>query len=231
MTKEELLDSFEYKYGYTREFMSELIDSAMEEKYWATASDVICKKVSIYLPSVGRYICRNDSQWEEQKEYMEWRDTLLFDNGWLNDKFKELWRSKHGVIRTKEEACALAADQWCRHMFVSAYQDNGGGNDNLTLMGMFLKVNAQDKITEEVKKKVWQGIYDFYYDEDHYQHNNYYQLSTDYYPCTWLVEILKNAGIEENLIDSICPWKSHLKIDKDDNSLYCLWYNTDKEVL
>lgn len=229
MTKEELLDIFEYKYGYTREFISNVIDSAMEEKYWANASNYICNMVSTYIPGIGRYVSRTDPHWEEQKAYMEWRDVLLFDSGWLNIKFKELWRARHGMIRTKEEVCALAADQWCHHMFVSAYQDNGGGNDNLTVLGMYLKVNAQEKIPEEVRKKVWQGIHDFYY--DHYEDNMYYRLSVDYYPCVWLDEILKNAGVDEKLIDSICPWKSMLKIDKEDNSIYAYWYDTDKEVL
>lgn len=59
----------------------------------------------------------------------------------------------------------------------------------------------------------------------------YYRLSVDYYPCVWLDEILKNAGVDEKLIDSICPWKSMLKIDKEDNSIYAYWYDTDKEVL
>lgn len=228
MTKEKLLDIFDYRYGYTREFLSELIDSAMRERHCAKATDVICDKISYYLPGHTAFVPKGDPDREKQVEYMEWRDVTLFDNNWL-DHFKELWKSEHGMVRSKEEACKLAADQWYNHMFVSVYQDNGGGNDNLTMLGMYLKVNAQERITEKMKKRVWEGLYNFYF--DHYDKGYYYKLSVDYYPCGWLSDILINAGIDKNDVDSICPWKSYLKIDKDDNSIFCYWYNSDKEIL
>lgn len=233
MTKERLLDTFEYsafpeQYRFGREMLSAVIDDALKEKFCRNAVNAICDRFPNVLPGETEMLFDQEHpRYKEQVEYWKARDNALFSSGWM-DCFKQLWAETNGMIRTREEACELAADAWCHNMFVSAYQDNGGNNESLNILGMYLKTRAQDEITPEIIEKVHKGIYDFYYTHPGRGMLNY--LFVDYSPCSFLYDIMKDAGVKEDLIDSLCPWKSRLEIDPDDNSILCCWNYGEKEI-
>lgn len=234
MTKEQLLDKFDHSafaesYGYSRGSLSLIMDDALNEKFCHKAVNYICDKFSNILPGEDEMIFdQNHPRYKEQLAYWRVRDDCLFSSGWM-DEFRQLWIETNGKLRTTEEASKMAADAWCQHIFVSIYQDNGANNDNLTTLGMYLKVKAQDRVTQEMIDKVHQGIYDFYY--EHQGNSMCNILFVDYAPCAALHDIMKNAGIDEKDIESLCPWKSHLKIDPDDNSICCAWNYSEKEMI
>lgn len=233
ITKEQLLDKFDYsafpeQYGFRKETLSSVIDDALKEKFCRNAVNVICDRFPNVLPGETEMLFNQEHpRYKEQIEYWKIRDNTLFSSGWMNG-FKELWLQVNGAVRTKEEACRLAADAWCHHMFVSIMQGNGDDNGMLEALGMYLKTRAQDEITPEIIEKVHKGIYDFYY--THPGRSMLHYLFVDYSPCSFLYDIMKDAGIKENLIESLCPWKSYLKIDPDDNSVLCCWNYTEKEI-
>lgn len=233
MTKEQLLDKFDFSafaesYGYSRGSLSLIMDDALKEKFCHKAVNYVCDKFSNILPGEDEMIFdQNHPRYKEQLDYWKIRDDVLFSSGWMNG-FKELWLQVNGAVRTREEACRLAADAWRHHMFVSIMQGNGDDNGMLEVLGMYLKTRAQDEITPEIIEKVHKGIYDFYY--THPGSSMLHYLFVDYSPCSFLYDIMKDAGIKEDLIDSLCPWKSYLKIDPDDNSVLYSWNYGKKEV-
>lgn len=228
-TKQQILDNFEYKYGVTREKLDAMIDEILVCDFWQDARGPVYRMFPYHLPDVGEWISdSSDPRHGEQEEYIWWIDGLLSDTSGFMTDLKLLWIGTKGRRRTKEEACKLAADLWCHHIFESACQDNGGGNVNLTLLGMLLKNSAQEEITPEIIRDAHKKIYDHYY----YSKGMYYDmLSVDYGPCAALRDILLEAGVKDSAIDSLCPWKSHLCIDFVDNSIRCCWNYDHKETL
>lgn len=142
--------------------------------------------------------------------------------------------ARTGKKRTYKEACRVAAEEWHRKIFDVVFQDNGcweGSSYNLNMLGSSIKMSAQEKITQEMKDKFLEVMEDYYYNNCRYdwenngqKHTSYIEPSCDYGPNGPLHDIMERAGIPEKEIDSICPWKTTIRIDQLDNRVKVYGY-------
>lgn len=145
---------------------------------------------------------------------------------WIKDVEAEyLIRNKSK--RTFEEACNIAADKWCDLLFQWHLQDNGAINEDhpggffSCVLATLMKNDSAKKIDEKTIKKAHDNFVKYYLD------NNYdamYGMRVDYDPSRSLYDLLKDSGIPEKHIRSLCPWKTSIYIDEKDNSVvYCTY--------
>lgn len=148
------------------------------------------------------------------KELYSWKDLVINKFVEINPKF-----------RSNEDACKMAAEFWCERIFKFHWQDNGSKDYNngiQEILGTHIQAMAQKDLTPEMKDAAYKGLYDFYMNsiinnDKLLQYET--RLDVDYHPCSALYDILLKAGVPENKIDSICPWKTTLRIDARDNSI------------
>lgn len=139
-----------------------------------------------------------------------------------------------GPRRTFDEACKLAADEWCKKLFGNHFQDNGALNEEHSFLmcglGTLLKDKAQESITEEMIENTRTNLYKYfenhclYKSKDHPEWEHSIKLYSDYGPNSPLYDILYESGIPENKIGSICPWKTGIEIDENDNAVIIIGY-------
>ena len=155
-------------------------------------------------------------------------------NSWIGlveDRFIE----DKGQRRTYDEACHLAADKWCESIFGQIIQDNGAINENhggglwACVLGSALKENSMEGVTEEMVESARKELYEYYkghceytFEDGHKAHVN---LNTDYAPNIALRSVLLKAGLPEDTIRNICPWKTGIRIIEKDNSVVIFGYN------
>jgi hypothetical protein len=170
----------------------------------------------------------------ERKEYYHYLDNYEDENilslyEW--SKYAGFNYINHkGKRRTFEEACQIAADKWCEMLFNFHLQDNGainedhGGGFYACALATVLKNEANKDITEEMINNTNKNLYEYYHNyciyEDKYPISPY----CDYDPNRPLYDILQKSGIPEKKIRSICPWKTGIDIDENDNAVVIKGY-------
>lgn len=177
---------------------------------------------------------------ESYKEYDSYND--VSDEVYkMKNVLVDMYIEKYGKYRTLEEAGTVLADKMCELLFKWHLQDNGALDEEHSFMASALATvlgnNAKEKITKEQQEKAHDLIRDYAIfcgkassvgvgksEADKWKEIiklNFFhsELYSDYGPNTMLYNILKHAGIEEDLITSICPWKTGLEIDYNDNSV------------
>lgn len=135
-----------------------------------------------------------------------------------------------------------------------ALNENHGGGFPACALATILGENAKKDITEEMKQKAHELFQEYYRRLLHYgetydmedinwlkttlkskgnEYNWKYGFSMDMYcdydPSWALYLILENAGIPENKIRNICPWKTGISIRPEDYMvLYRTYQHTDE---
>lgn len=170
------------------------------------------------------------------EEYKEWQKYFY---GWSDNRF-EKWTTlveweyvyRHGQRHTMEEACQIAADEWTRMIFGSHVQDNGDHSDTggLTMvLGTLAKDKDRRDIRSEVIEKFRKLCKEFYLHayKDEWRINEPY---CDYGPNSALADLLKEAGVPEQCIGNICPWKTGITIDERDHSIIVRGYQKERYI-
>ncbi|MBR4590139.1 MAG: hypothetical protein IKO36_05675 [Bacteroidaceae bacterium] len=205
------------------EFRQTLVDIFNNEKYCQNIITRLYKRFEDFFPYP------TNEQWADMSDNETYCKTYMDEKGLIYDWSKDVevhFILAKGHRRTYDEACELAADYWMEKLFVKVFQDNGdrsGHSDTMQMLGSLLKVNASEGISDEVKNKVKENLIKYYKDHCIYKDNDghtfHVELYCDYGPNTPLYYILKNSGIPENKINSICPWKTGIEIDDRDNAV------------
>ena len=114
-------------------------------------------------------------------------------------------------------------------------QDNGAINEDhgggfwACALATVLKNDSMKDITEDMIKKTYDNLYNYYFNGSIYKDKkdgweSEMHLYCDYGPNSPLYDILKESGIPEKLINNICPWKTGIEIDYNDNSVVIISY-------
>lgn len=168
--------------------------------------------------------CREFINYEH--EIFEWMKTV-----------NDLYVGLNGPRRTYDEACEIAADEWMKKIFNIGLQDNGdysGHSDNAIMLGSMLKLSAQERVSDKTKENVRNEFVKYY--KQHCIHTDskgfrlYCEPSCDYGPNVPLYDILKNGGVEDKDIRSICPWKTSIYIDEKDNAVVICGYQKEQYI-
>ena len=177
----------------------------------------------------------NSPEYDEYYHYMlggfDNKETSFYNwSKWVGEDFLLV----KGPRRTFDEACKLAADEWCKKLFGNHFQDNGALNEDHSFMmcglGTWLKTKAQESITEEMIENTRKNLYTYfknhclYKNKNHPEYAYYKTLYCDYGPNAPMYDILYESGIPEDEIGSICPWKTGIEIDEKDNAVVMIGY-------
>lgn len=217
----------------------------------------------------------NDINWDlgrdEVKttpEYKGWERYSEIESAWscakYNCKLEEEWVKKNGQANTDEEAAKKAADKWCELLFNWHLQDNGAINEDhaggfyACALGTILANDSKEGISEDVKKKTHELLYEYYKRQLHYEKTRdkkdidwlvktfpdddekdpfdwkYFEFRVDLYcdygPSTSLYLILVNAGVNKRDANNICPWKTGIEIRHIDNAVMYNTYQHQQEI-
>ena len=119
MTTEELIQAFPECEKIKRKDIAEYITKAMtEERFYAEASDKIYNKAYELWP-YQRGLKDDDPERVAYGAYFwgdTWKGVVAPFKEWL-ETFKTEFIAQHGQVRTFDEACQTAADEWARMIF------------------------------------------------------------------------------------------------------------------
>lgn len=239
MTTEELIQAFPECEKIKREDIAECITKAMtEERFYAEASDKVYRKAHELWP-YQRGLKDDDPERVAYKAYF-WGDILKG----VVSPFKE-WQktfeaefiAQHGQVRTFDEACQIAADEWARMIFGNHVQNNGDKSD-AGGMAMALGTLAKDKASRGIDSKVVEKFRklckEFYLGgcvcEDDYYGKRKEEPYCDYHPNPALADLLLKAGVPKKSIGSICPWKTGITINERDHAVRIGGYQTERFI-
>lgn len=236
MTIEQLINEFPECEKIKREDIAECITKAItEEKFYREAVDKIWNKAhQLYPHYEGRY----DENNAEQNAYRSYfiRDYTTggdsrFDE-WI-EKMKQLFIVLHGQVHTFEEACQIAADEWARMIFGNHVQNNGDKSDAgglAMVLGTLAKDKANSGIGSETVEKFRKLCKEYYLGGCIYEDKEYGKIRDepycDYSPNMPLARLLEQAGVPDDRIGRIAPWKTGININKRDNSVCVRGYQT-----
>lgn len=236
MSEKDLKESVEYLISIfpkssktnAEDFRQTLIDIFENEQYCQKIFDRLHKRFEDFFPYPTKEQWADTSSDEKYcRVYMD-ESSLIYE--WSKD-VENLFVIAKGPRRKYEEACELAADTWMEKLFVRVFQDNGdrsGHSDNIQMLGSLLKANASEGISDEVKNKVRENLVNYYRNHCKYTFEDgmscRVELYCDYGPNSPMYDILKDAGVPENNIRSICPWKTGVEIDSRDNAVILVGY-------
>ena len=222
--KIEVLSAFPFSGNISKDSLLEVINIALEKTFYYQSSNEIFSRIKALNPPPSKVDFTDGSEYDK---WWHWQNDI---GKWKRDHYLPLWKRINGEVRTIEEACELCANIWMNKIFNVALQDNGAWDDGhvgamMNAFGSVLKVDAMSEVSEEVKDKAKEGI------KNLYLRNKYgYGLECDYHPCPDLYNILLDAGVPKNKIDDICPWKTHISILPEDNSVCVHTYQKDEYV-
>lgn len=221
-----------------------------------------------YIDDSFDKVDRSKSNYMETPEYRQWRRYSDIRDTW-NDTARHLdldtkWVEVNGKANTAEEAAKKAAEKWCELIFGWHLQDNGAINEDhaggfyACALGTILADKCKKGITEDVKKKAYDLLYEYYYRMIHYANTydekdidwlvenlpdddeknpfdwKYFKFRVDLYcdygPGTPLYLILVNAGVDKKDVNSICPWKTGISIRTLDNAVQYHTYQHLEEL-
>ncbi|MDE6347073.1 MAG: hypothetical protein K2L55_10520 [Muribaculaceae bacterium] len=220
--REEMLSTFPYSNNISKDSLKEIVEIALSINIYRKSLDVIYALTEYHNPTPQNVDYTPGS---EYAKWWDWRDQIW---KWMKNHYLPLWKCINGNTRTFEAACELCANIWMNKIFQVPLQDNGAWNDGHTgammnILGSALKADAMSTVSEEIQSKVKEGI------REYYLKNQYgYGLNCDYNPCPDLYNILKDAGIPQNVITSITPWKTNIQMMVEDNSVLVRTYQHDE---
>lgn len=223
-TKAEALSKFPFAGNISKDSLEEIINIALGRKLYFQSKKMIYSLIEHLHPQPSKVDFTDGS---EYNKWWDWRNDI---GRWMRNYYFPLWKYINGDVRTIEEACELCANIWMNKIFNVSLQDNGAWDDGhvgamMNAFGSVLKVDAMSEISEEVKDKAKEGI------KNLYLINKYgYGFGCDYHPCPELYNILLDAGVPSNKIQNICPWKTHISIMYEDNSVCVHTYQKDEYV-
>ena len=213
-----------------KEMLENIFDNC---EYYQEIFDYFKTYISKCLPIEN---CKWDSpEYDEYYKYMHGDDDNNHFGFYKWSKYvEEDFLFIKGERRTFEDACKLASDEWCKRLFGNHFQDNGALNEEHSFMmcglGTLLKDKAKESITEEMIENTRKNLYKYfenhceYRDKEHPEWIHHIGLYCDYGPNSPLYDILYESGIPENKIESICPWKTGIEIDENDNAVIIIGY-------
>ena len=152
-------------------------------------------------------------------------------NDWVKSVEDE-FIARRGQRHTFDEACHVAADQWCKMCFGNHIQDNGDKSETGYFGNLLATVVADEhksSITKDVVEKANHLFYEYYKGGCIYEYEGRklnIELDCDYHPNTPLESILVKAGVSKESANCICPIKTMITIDKKDNSVVVSGYHT-----
>lgn len=217
--------------------IKEMLENIFEHcDYYQDVNEYFKKYVNTCFPGSDYNKYKWDSpEYDEYYNYMmgdiDNKETSFYKwSKWVAEDFLNV----KGPRRTFDEACKLAADEWCKKLFGNHVQDNGALNEEHSFMmcglGTLLKDKAQESITEEMIENTRTNLYKYfenhceYRSKEHPEWTHHIQLYSDYGPNAPLYDILYEAGIPEDDIRNICPWKTGIEIDENDNAVIMIGY-------
>ena len=242
MNEKDLKDGIEYLISIfpknskinAEDFRQTLVDIFENEQYCQTIFDRLRKRFEDFFPYPTK------EQWEDMSADEKYCRVYIDEKSLIYEWSKNVevfFVNAKGCRRTYDEACELAADTWMEKLFVKVFQDNGdrsGHSDNMQMLGLLLKADALEGISDEVKNKVKENLIKYYKNHCLYKDKEGYtfhvELYCDYNPNIPLYDILKNAGIPENKINSLCPWKTGVEIDSRDNAVILISYQKHEYI-
>lgn len=235
MTNEELIQAFPECEKIKREDIAECITEAItEERFCAEASNKVYHKAHELWP----YQCglKNDDP-----EFVARRAYFYYDilkrvkspfNEWLKT-FETEFINQHGQVHTFEEACQIASDEWTRMIFCNHVQNNGDQSDAgglAMVLGTLAKGKASSGISSDIIEKFRKLCKEYYLGGCIYEDEEYGKMKIepycDYSPNTPLAKLLEQAGVPDDRIGRIAPWKTGININKRDNSVCIRGYQT-----
>lgn len=177
----------------------------------------------------------------DSEEYKEWREYFY---GWSDNRFDKWTRLveweyvyRHGQRHTMEEACQIAADEWTRMIFGNHIQDNGDQSDAGGLamaLGTLAKDRAKRGISSEVIERFRKLCKEYYLGGCRYNDGKYGWVNSepycDYGPNGALGRLLEQAGVPDNSIGSICPWKTGITVDERDHAVIVRGYHKERYI-
>jgi len=206
-----------------------ITDAVNNERFYAEAMNKLWLRLYELFPYKGDK--------DEKEAYKAYFDN--YDKGSLHEwmeLFKLEFRNKHGVLRTFDEACELAAEKWARKIFGTHVQYNGDQSETggmTMVLGTLAKEKAKEGLKQGVDEKFKALMRDYYRGGCKYTDEK--NTSTvvpycDYGPNHALFDILVKAGVGEKDANFICPWKTGISIDTFDNSVCITGYQTAKYI-
>lgn len=136
-----------------------------------------------------------------------------------------------------------------------ALNETHGGGFPACALGTILSEVSKKNLTDEMKMKAHQLLKDYYIHDLHFAKTNdmedldwlnktlptnesqnfnwnygFYELSCDYGPSWPLYMILYHAGVPEKDIENICPWKTSIRIRREDNTVMYRTYQHCDEL-
>ena len=136
-----------------------------------------------------------------------------------------------------------------------AINENHPGGFYACALGTVLANDCRERISEEAKVKAHELFKQYYLKYLHFvreydikdvkwlqktlpdkdgkfewdRNFTYIDMSCDYGPSWPLHLVLYHAGVDENYINNICPWKTTIYIRKEDNTvMYCTYQNREE---
>ncbi len=222
MTTEELIQAFPECEKIKREDIAECITKAMtEERFYAEASDKVYRKANELWP-YSRGLKIDDPERRAYGAYFCVESPL---EEWLKT-FETEFIAQHGQVRTFDEACQTAADEWVRMIFGNHVQNNGDQSDAgglAMVLGTLVKNKANSGYGKDVIDNFRSLMADHYRggcrwrDESGTEYRD--EPDVDYLPSPSLLGLLVKAGCEEKDANDMCPWKTVITIDQRDNSV------------
>lgn len=220
--KAEVLSTFPFAGNISKDSLAEIINIALGKKLYFQSKEMIYSLTEHLNPRPLEVDFTDGSKYNK---YWDWRNDV---GKWMRNHYLPLWKRINGEVRTIEEACELCANIWMNKIFNVSLQDNGAWNDGhvgamMNAFGSVLKVDAMSEISKEVKDNAKEGIKNLYL-RDKYG----FGFGCDYHPHPELYNALLDAGVSKNKIEDIFPWKTHISIMSEDNSVLVHTYQKDE---
>lgn len=181
-------------------------------------------------------------KWEDPLR-QEWNHYFYgdYENGQKNfDNWTKLLENEYlqrtGERRTMDEACKIAADEWTRMIFGNHIQNNGDQSDAggmAMVLGTLVKDKASRGISSEVIEKFRKLCKEYYLGgcrcEDKYGWTKS-EPYCDYHPNSALADLLLEAGVREDSVGNICPWKTGITVDERDHAVIVRGYQKERFI-
>ena len=182
-------------------------------------------------------------KWEDPK-HLEWNHYFYGDYNSHQREFdhwtkllKNEYLQQTGERRTMDEACQIAADEWAMMIFGNHIQDNGDQSDAggmAMVLGTLVKDKTKRGISSEVIEQFRKLCKEYYLGGCRYNDGKYGWVKSepycDYGPNSALDRLLEQAGVPNDSIGSICPWKTGISVDERDHAVIVRGYQTERYI-
>lgn len=238
MTTEELLKAFpECEKIRVENIEACIVEALHKERFYREAKRAITRRAEELWPYNWRAE-RDDPDRVAYEAYF-WGNSMKDIKApfaeWIKT-FETAFIARHGQIRSFEEACQTAADEWTHMVFGNHMQDNGDQSDTgglAMMLGTLVKDKAKRDIDGETIEKFRTLCKDYYLGHCLYEGEygmRVWEPYCDYHPNTPLADLLLKAGVPKDKAEDIAPWKTGIGIDKRDNSVIVRGYQKERYI-